>query len=72
MFYINCTQKGEKEEKREKERGKERGQAYLSLSITLEFFKLRKYMTNRNELQKACSGGFFFPPSAVKIKEKQF
>jgi len=21
MFYINCTQKGEKEEKREKERG---------------------------------------------------
>lgn len=38
--------KGEKERKGRKKWGKERGQAYLSLSITLEFFKLRKYTTN--------------------------
>lgn len=45
MFYINCTQR-KKKRKWEKESGKERRQAYLSLSITLEFFKLRKYKTN--------------------------
>ena len=46
MFYINCTQREKKREKGERKGGKERGQAYLSLSITLGFFKLRKYTTN--------------------------
>lgn len=43
MFYINCTQEGEREKERKKERGKERGPADLLLGITPELLRLTEH-----------------------------